>query len=764
MMRVVVTLFIVVLLAGAAQAQRVAVRGGEHPGFTRLVLDLPEAMPWEISREGDRATIALQRDLSFDLSDAFTRLSEDRVAGLMSGPDAGELSLRLGCACQLQSFLHDGRMLVIDIRDSAEVPPAPRAAALPLLPARRDQGKLPDGVAFPGARSVLAPAERRLAQALGRAASQAILVPSGSAANGAGGVLPGLPTPGGTGDENVSQLALRGPFQAAPPDAAQNPAAGPGGLDCVPDRLLEVASWSDGTPFPDQLGRLRTSLYDEIDRPAPEVAAALAQLLVHMGFGAESRTVLPLARDALSDRNARTLTSMAEILDRVGLPAPDDRARRTPEVEPAFAGQTGCAGKAALWAVLEPGTLPPGTPIDVAALRRAFQALPLHLRRHLAPELAARLRATGQGETAAAILQAVTRLTPEAPPALALARAEEALSEGRPDAAEPILAELAAGGGDVGPLALAALIEARAAVGQPIEPQTVALVAGHAREYRDQSIGPRIRRAHVLALAGADELDAALEEVAGFDRAGLPYDRPGTLGPLWTAIAAATDDPAFLRRALEADAAPDGLPESAARAVAARLLALGLPDASLAWLAGPDAGGARHRLLRAEAALALGRPGEAEALLSGLQSRRADRLLAQARADQGDHAAAAQLFESVGQTDAAARHRFLASGPDEEAAEAPPPPAGAPDARQAATESDPAEVAVPVAVTASDETEDEAAEAGPAQRASGPPDRGAMHPSTGVLARNRALLEQSAATREALTDLLTRVEGPRATR
>jgi hypothetical protein len=114
--------------------------------------------------------------------------------------------------------------------------------------------------------------------------------------------------------------------------------------------------------------------------------------------------------------------------------------------------------------------------------------------------------------------------------------------------------------------------------------------------------------------------------------------------------------------------------------------------------------------------------------------------------------------------EAAERHRFLASGLNQDTAEAPAAPAGLPDARQAAPETDPAPRDARAPMTASDETGDDPAEAGPVQRMSGPPASDPLPPSAGVLARNRALVEQSAATRDALADLLARVQGPTGSR
>lgn len=770
-----VALFILCASAGAAET--VAVRGGEHPDFTRLVLDLPATMPWEVTRTGKEAVVALPRaDLVFELGDAFDRISRTRIAALVSGPTPGALTLQLGCACPVDSFLHEGRMLVIDVSDPPESGRAPpETPVLPLLPERAPRAIPAATVVAPSLPTNLAPAERALAQALGRGVSQALLRPAGGQGEESQGVVPApdpvaattAPEPRQSSSRPVdtAQLALRTPFleqRFAIGSDTEPP-------DCVPDQLLDVDAWADGTAFAEQIGRHRRALYREFDRHDPAAAATLTRLFVHMGFGAEAKAMLPLTTLAPPERAA--LDTMAGILDRIGVPSPDGRDSAGPGSLPGFSGQTGCPGAAALWAVLEPRRPPVGATIDTGAVRRAFQNLPLHLRRHIAPDLAARLRASGNAPAAADVLRAIVSVTPEPSPALDLARAQDALAVGRASEAEPILAEIAKAGGTEGPQALAALIEARIAAGRPIEAETALLAASHARENRDQALGPRLRRAHILALIGAGDLDAALQEVSRMEAANLAIDRNGILGPLWQALADAPDDASFLRRVLTAGQAPEDLPVEARAAVSARLLRLGLPEVAQVWLPAPDAADTADaaRLLQAEAALELGRTNEAEVLLAGLTGAEADELRARIRASAGDHAGAAKLYAALGQDEAAARQRFLADmsfgahgAPRADPAPSAPSPPTAPGNLSPRGEMPAAgmQAAPPDGETRPDAGQDAAPEPDPtetiAATATAPPPTA----EGGVLARNRALIEESAATRQALADLLDRVTGP----
>lgn len=743
-------LALALLLAGPAAAQTVTVRGGEHEGFTRLVLDLPRATDWALEREGRDVVVALaDTDLRFDLSRAFDRIRRVRLRDASAGSAAGRLRLRLGCDCALETFLHTDRMLVVDIADPAEAAEDREVpVTLPLL--GRPDALRSEDAPVSGPRLAIATAERRVAQAIGGAASQALLRTTGRArpARASPASTPGpdsaaAPAPGkAPADEPATEdpaahLATRSALSLprAIPGSGSSPAP-----RCMPGQVVDVAAWSDGRPYAVQIGQLRRRLFEDPDHANPERAADLVRLFVHMGFGAEARAVLPLARPVLSSEEAGALTSMAKILDRIGGRPTSGIPAGESGPPPRFTGQRDCRGPAALWAILEPEKpLENGKTIDASAVRRAFQALPVHLRRHVAPDLAARLRAAGRPETAAAVLDAVTRVTPAPLPALDLANAEAALVADRGPEAERRLARVAAEESPEAPRALAALIEARSEAGRPIAQDQAELAASYAREYRDRPLGARLRRARVLALIGAGDLDGALATVEATEAADLAYDRPATLGPLWSAVAEGPDDGAFLRRVFGMADRPGELPAPAAEAVSERLLDLGFAETALDWLGAARSD--RVQLLRARAALQLGRPLTAEAELVAVEGAAADRLRARARVAGGDHGAAAQHFSSAGMEDEADRHRLLA---------------GVTVATEAPSALDPVAEGMAVAPPGGGPDGTGARDHDPAKEA-WPPDPGAGRT---VLERHRALLADSAETRQALDSLLARFAGP----
>jgi hypothetical protein len=64
-----------------------AVRTGEHEGFTRLVVSTPAGTPWELQPTAEGYELGLPPGFGFDLSRAFTPISRARVADLVpAGP------------------------------------------------------------------------------------------------------------------------------------------------------------------------------------------------------------------------------------------------------------------------------------------------------------------------------------------------------------------------------------------------------------------------------------------------------------------------------------------------------------------------------------------------------------------------------------------------------------------------------------------------------------------------------------------------------
>ena len=770
---------ILALLPGVPlRAEPVPVRTGEHDGFTRLVLDLPRALPWRLETDGDEAKLALDGiRADFDLDGAFRRLTTTRVAGLTQTAGASTLSIALGCACRVEAFRVGETMLAIDIHGDpdtthgarADAPPNTTdstAPALPLAlgheprfrfpfearhnspsmvlpfgpaetwpaPVRKAAVSAPlagQGAADPAPPEAdemtrtlrLAEAERRLAEQLGRAAAQGLVTPKTAH-------LPdphthvktdgfnGTDHPAGTGpDSGPAPHDRPGLNLRAQTSADRDFVKLLGAMDqtgdgnvCLTEADLDIAAWASDATFGQQVGRLRASLLGEFDRPDPHAARALARLYIHFGFGAEALHVLKTAE--LTGDGTNTLKSMAEIMEygHARGPAP-------------FSTQFDCDSPASLWAVLAHPVLPEGARPNAAALLRSLSALPPQIRGFLGPIVSDRLVAARQDDLAARVLRLVERGNDAPDARFEMALANVSLADGDATTAAQALDHVVGSNTELSPQALIALIDTRLKTGQSIDIQTAGLAGAYAQEYRKDTLGAELKRVHILALAEAGAYDDAFHELDLF----APHTAPDTALRLRShAMAALARDGGnvpFLKHALMIDA-PEytALAPKAGNAVAGRLIALGFPAQAAAFLGTAMDGTSDHdrRLLRARSALAQMKPQRAEVELLGLTGPDTDRLRAEARSMSGDHTAALRLFDTLDRPDDTLSEAWLAS-----------------DWRALRASGDPF-------------WQDAAAMIAPTAQVNAAQD-------TGVLARNRALIETSAASRDTISRLLARL-------
>lgn len=125
-------------LASAASAETIVARSGEHDGFSRLVMRLPEGADWSLTQNGTGANLKIDApDVIFDTSQVFGLIPRTRLKSLAQAGAGQPLQLELGCECQLVSRVMDNGYLVVDIRGepSQEVTYQPDSDVLPLLPA-----------------------------------------------------------------------------------------------------------------------------------------------------------------------------------------------------------------------------------------------------------------------------------------------------------------------------------------------------------------------------------------------------------------------------------------------------------------------------------------------------------------------------------------------------------------------------------------------------------------------------------------------------
>ncbi|PCJ05775.1 MAG: hypothetical protein COB16_14920 [Rhodobacteraceae bacterium] len=106
------------MVAIPAQAETIIARSGEHDGFSRLVMRLPDNANWSLTQSGMTATLQVDSPAAvFDTSQVFNLIPRTRLQSLQQSGAGEPLRIMLGCDCELKSYVQKDGYLVIDIRD-----------------------------------------------------------------------------------------------------------------------------------------------------------------------------------------------------------------------------------------------------------------------------------------------------------------------------------------------------------------------------------------------------------------------------------------------------------------------------------------------------------------------------------------------------------------------------------------------------------------------------------------------------------------------
>jgi hypothetical protein len=679
---------------GVASAQTARVKAGDHPGFTRLVIDLPAKADWTLGRTpGGYELLLAGGAVPYDLTQVFRVITKDRLASVWADPRTGNLQIGVACACHAVPFAFRPDIIVIDLRDGAPEAgsafelgldgrrqPALAAQPVPTLrprpapdrpePPRDGANRLaairpasrpamPDEDAVAGAEAAapfppgtlpqVADASPAVPFGLSQdspspgvqAMRSQLLQELGRAATA--GVIdvddPSFPVDRpisptiGSDTAATAHLTIGGvPGVEATPVNTQDPALTPDGGACLPESELDIAAWGDDRPFVVQMAEARENLVGEFDRPDPEVLARLVRLNLFFGFGAEARNVLTSFGGDFPE--SRLWTAMAHILD--------DQA--APPGSP-FAGQIDCTGPVALWAALAEPVLKPGNTPDVQSVALAFSALPLHLRRHLGASLAEKMLSIGDLSTAQMIRDAIWRAPGAAGPRAEILEAQLDRERGDLTGAAETLSTLRREGGPTARTALIDLVDTQLEMGQSVDQATILELAALLHENQGTALEAPLMRAEMLAQASAGNFDVAFSRLPQADAAGMTE--------LWAMLAEKGQESALLTHAVLAKDTPVPPLENALRkTIADRLLELGFADEALRWL--PEATDAQTAESLARAELRRGDARTALRAVAGLDSPGISRLRALALEQLGDQAEAARAFAAAGDPEAEA--------------------------------------------------------------------------------------------------------------
>ncbi|WP_136683464.1 hypothetical protein [Falsirhodobacter xinxiangensis] len=546
------------LMATTASAQTVQVRSGEHPGFTRLAMDLPAGTEWKLGRvDGGYGLVV---DAALDISRVYRLIGRQRLARLSAEP--GQLNLGIDCACHVTAFETKRGTVVLDIRAGAapagsrfEAPLVPVAAPVPLpadtpvpLPAPAPVPPPAPGYDW----QALPPPSASLADTTLDPLREALLRKlADGAARGVVDIVDRIP-PRPEPAPMPEQVRI-GEAPGFLPDPAQP--ITPEGRACIANDRVAIGAWGSDIPAAEEIARARAALVTEFDQPDPEAIARAVRYYLHLGFGAEARQLA--ASFPINPHDRALWEAMANILD---------GRQQTSDI---LATMASCDADVAMWAILAAPTPTPGEVEQTEAALRSFSALPVHMRQHLGPQLAERFAARQDANAALMVREAVTRgaAVPTDDTRMMTALAQQDDTQ---------LRALVAEGGTRSGEALIALAGRRLDAQEPLDQATVTALAALRHERRGGQEEADVARLHVLGLASIGDFAAAF---AGARNA------PDATPALWDWLARTGGDGALLTHAVLPEGSP--LPEAAATtrlSLADRLTGLGLAGPALLWL------------------------------------------------------------------------------------------------------------------------------------------------------------------------------------
>lgn len=651
---------LLLVLPAVAAAQVVPVRTGEHDGYTRVVLDFERLPEWEVTSGERRISLETDTRLSFDLSEVYRRIGEDRIDRLVQ-PSPGALDILLNCDCAARTFELRNEGLVIDVRPG---PPEPApAAAEPVRDRHRERSRPPAGMPLrdgllPGllTRTVrpdppveTEPQPRTEIATAGTQGSPESSEPSDPSADAAAldravalrrSIIKAMAR---SAEEGLVELSSDLPTPEAEKTPLETPRRAPVPPDFAPgsnilvetqaerDRRGHSAIPPDAT-CPDGLSGGRSDWLAaigplDLDAPEPEQARAEAIRLIAGGFGAEARVLLASHRS--DDAEMALLDELARVADG---PAPAPHARSVAD----------CGPLLTLFVLIAD---PPSGPRRIATVREALAGLDPALRIQFGRRAIAALEALGRREDAEIVRGSVARQSPGLPesalsprnfePGGAIPTEEEAIRE---------LADRTPEASD----ALRALIDSRRRSGETV-PSTIIDQAAALLPELDPEDRAALSRSVIRAeIAQASYLSAA-RRIDGL--AGREPELARSLDvDLHEALVGIVDDGVFLQQA--ARFAGDLAPEPQQRlAMAERIRALHVPQLARRFLAEDGAATSSERLLRARIDIGLEDWEDAGAALAGLDGAEAEALrgeIAAGRAPVGTIASAEPAPSGVG--------------------------------------------------------------------------------------------------------------------
>ncbi|MEM9434369.1 MAG: hypothetical protein AAGA12_10635 [Pseudomonadota bacterium] len=597
MIRVVLGLFL--WSVAPVYAEPIAIRSGEHPGFSRLVLTVPPEANWQVSESETGYVFDIPGwSEGFDTSAVFDFVPRRRLRELSSEPS--RLNLQLDCDCLVIATRHRENFVIVDIADPIEPKESERAATVenPSLPVGgsttidlvapsvsevlesvtvtevSDQTNDPDIAAVEDPEDPAAPLSldrTELIEGFSRAAGLDLLSPADREEWSSF-----FDTENTDIDQPRTELAE--PESVAEPepmdlraqdririrsavDLAVEQSEGPTPrrpASCIRDAEWALSTWGTDEPYSTQLQKARSVLVSDLDDVDARAALSFARLHLYFGLGAEARQAARVF--GLSEKQAQIVRFLANTVDGR---APDGALLPT--------GAHECGPFQLFWSVHSEAYSSPLSDDETAEITALFFEFPPHLKKILGPQLIISLNRRGDDVSASVIATSINRAGSHPASEFAAVISDPTRSD-----RVSRLSTIANSGGENAPVALALYLEALAQENKTPSDSDILLAESYVAQLQGTAEASDLSRALVRGYALADRFDEAMDLLSGLSDEYAPTYTSYILLSVANSERPAAVVNAVLRM-LEDDLFEITAQEETA-SVTARLINMGLPD------------------------------------------------------------------------------------------------------------------------------------------------------------------------------------------
>ena len=542
-----------------AQATSVAIRAGEHPTYSRLVIPTANDLAWELRTSGREAMLIIpDAETTFTTDRVFDRIPRTRLLDVDAEVVANEtqLKMRLGCDCSVTANI-DGRSIILDINDpdaKSGESDAKEAASNNEETPQRPQPR-PEQTATAEAEQADEQAEQRsfdlaqqLISQLSMAAEQGIIELNDDVDE---------PTEVAEQNEVTGETMALAPEEIVEPEPLLEPVEEPlDGLDAVaerieqelaaleglaeldpsvritmpeefvvPDRtdgmvskpkelekepevevmdtcvdgeLLDVAYWADERPYSVQVVKLQSLVFGEFDEPDPDAVLRLARFYLYFGLGTEAKSIL--SDLDVDEFQTELLIELAEIVE------------GKPHVPGGILDQAaGCSGPVALWrtAAIDEGESQPVS--DYSEVIDIFSEYPIYVRRIIGPRLIQSFLTRRQHTAASLVFAIVERAAGYHGDPHELRRADLKHLDGDHEEAENIYWRLVHRNSLVSAEAAKSLVDSMQGRGAQVPNNVISVLEALAFELRGSTQGTELLLAAIVAKAGSKRVPDAVK-------------------------------------------------------------------------------------------------------------------------------------------------------------------------------------------------------------------------------------------------------------